>query len=97
VLNGDTHPSNAELVRQCLQFHFRADVDSPPTVQKQIISVLRRTADGLAGRIQLSDALNRYVWDLYEVYLDGLTLMGLHSPCLALGWGWEGVGRAVGR
>ena len=74
VLNGDAHPSHAELVRQCLQFHFRADVDSPPSVQKRIFSVLRRTADGLAGHIQLSEALNRYVWDLYEVYLDGVTL-----------------------
>jgi hypothetical protein len=40
VLGGDTLPSHAELVRQVLQYHLEADVDSPVEVQKQVTSVL---------------------------------------------------------
>ena len=50
-----------------LRHHLKADVNSPVKVQKQITSVLDRTAAGLAGHVQLSDALSRYMWNLYDV------------------------------
>lgn len=71
VLNGDVTPARADLVRDVLRHHLRADVDSPPRVQKKVASVLEKTADGLAGHVQLSDVLSRYMWDLYAVYVDG--------------------------
>ena len=73
VLNGDVTPEKAELVRQVLRHHFRADVSSSTRTQTKIASVLTSTADGLAGHVQLSDVLSRYMWNLYEVYIDGHT------------------------
>jgi hypothetical protein len=72
VLNGDVTPAQAELVRQVLRYHLRADVNSSARVQRKITSVLDRTANGLAGHVQLSDVLSHYIWNLYEVYQDGL-------------------------
>jgi hypothetical protein len=45
------------------------DVFTLQTVES--ISVLPTTARGLAGHVQLSDVMNRYMWDMYRVYVDG--------------------------
>jgi hypothetical protein len=71
LLNGDVTPERAELVRQVMRYHLKADVNSSVRVQKKITSVLNRTPDGLAGHVQLSDVLSRYIWNLYEIYQDG--------------------------
>jgi hypothetical protein len=72
VLNGDVTPARAELVRQVMRYHLRADVNSSARVHKRITSVLNGTAKGLSEPVQLSDVLSHYIWNLYEVYHDGL-------------------------
>jgi hypothetical protein len=73
ALDGTTTPAPADVIRQVLRHHFKADIESPQPVRDHITSVLARTSTGLAGDVQLSDVLARYRWNLYDVYTNGKT------------------------
>ena len=51
--------------------YFHVDAGSPH--KDQIILVMRKTANGLNDDITLSDVLNKYTYDSYKVYRDGLS------------------------
>ena len=67
---------DTQVAKEAALYHFKVDAPSPIKEFKRIMTVIGHTRNGLDaanGDVTLSDVLSQYRWDLYKVYVDGLS------------------------